>query len=52
MALDLGGTNFRILLVRIKKNAEGGGNRIEMENQTYFVPKSVMTGTGTQVVGR
>lgn len=45
LALDLGGTNFRVL--RIQINREGRG--IQMDNQVYKMPTDVMTGTGEEV---
>ncbi|XP_040429761.1 hexokinase-3 isoform X3 [Cygnus olor] len=40
LALDLGGTNFRVLVVRVMQ--EG----IHMASEIYIVPTSVMQGTG------
>ncbi|NXY12701.1 HXK2 protein, partial [Atrichornis clamosus] len=40
LALDLGGTNFRVLLVRVTQ--EG----ISMASEIYVIPKSIMQGTG------
>ena len=54
VALDLGGTNFRIMLVDITIRPENQSNHdrrhsISMDSQEYFVPQSVMLGTGVQV---
>lgn len=54
VALDLGGTNFRIMLVDItaipeKKSKFDRRHSISMDSQEYFVPQSIMTGSGTQV---
>lgn len=46
LALDLGGTNFRVLRVRVTDN---GLQRVEMENQIYAIPEDIMRGSGTQV---
>ena len=46
LALDLGGTNFRILIVHITKDPE---HKIEMDNQVYAISQQLMTGTGTEV---
>jgi len=46
LALDLGGTNFRVLKVTITKEP---ARKIEMDNQVYSVSKELMTGTGTAV---
>ena len=47
LALDLGGTNFRILLVKI---VAGEKKEITMDSQIYHISKELMTGTGTQVL--
>ncbi|XP_004704430.1 hexokinase-2 [Echinops telfairi] len=46
LALDLGGTNFRVLRVRVMDN---GLRRVEMENQIYAIPEDIMRGSGTQL---
>lgn len=46
LALDLGGSSFRILLVKVKGN---GGQKVEMEDQVYDIPELVMRGSGTEV---
>lgn len=46
LALDLGGTNFRVLWVKVTDN---GLQKVEMENQIYAIPEDVMRGSGTQV---
>ncbi|KHJ79199.1 Hexokinase [Oesophagostomum dentatum] len=43
LALDLGGTNFRVLLIRLK------GREAEMIGKIFRVPESVMRGTGEAV---
>lgn len=43
LALDLGGTNFRVLLVRLQ------GHEIDIQSKTYLIPQRIMLGTGTQV---
>ncbi|XGW22865.1 hypothetical protein V3C99_005245 [Haemonchus contortus] len=40
MALDLGGTNFRVLLIRLS------GREAEMTGKIFRVPESIMRGTG------
>uniref|UniRef100_A0A671QC04 Hexokinase-2 n=1 Tax=Sinocyclocheilus anshuiensis TaxID=1608454 RepID=A0A671QC04_9TELE len=42
---DLGGTNFRVLLVRVSSN---GKQKVEMENQIYAIPENIMRGSGTE----
>lgn len=46
LALDLGGTNFRVLRVRVM---DSGLQKVEMENQIYAIPEDIMRGSGTQV---
>lgn len=43
LALDLGGTNFRVLLV----NLDSG--EIKMKSKVFVIPQSIMTGSGTQL---
>lgn len=42
--MDLGGTNFRVLLVRV---AEGS---VQIINQVYAIPECVAQGSGQQVL--
>jgi len=44
LALDLGGTNFRVVLMEI-----GKGQKFEMDSEIYAIPKSIMTGPGTDL---
>uniref|UniRef100_A0A6I8NAR5 Hexokinase-2 n=1 Tax=Ornithorhynchus anatinus TaxID=9258 RepID=A0A6I8NAR5_ORNAN len=46
LALDLGGTNFRVLRVRVSDN---GLQKVDMENQIYAIPEDLMRGSGTQL---
>ncbi|KAJ1091059.1 hypothetical protein NDU88_004187 [Pleurodeles waltl] len=46
LALDLGGTNFRVLLVRVRNGMRRG---VEMHNKIYTIPKDVMQGTGEEL---
>ncbi|XP_003793409.1 hexokinase-2 [Otolemur garnettii] len=46
LALDLGGTNFRVLLVRVRNGKWGG---VEMHNKIYSIPQEVMHGTGDEL---
>ena len=43
LALDLGGTNFRVLLIEL------GEHISHMESKIFAVPQSIMLGTGVQV---
>ncbi|XP_053689669.1 hexokinase type 2-like [Sabethes cyaneus] len=44
LALDLGGTNFRVLLIDLKDE-----NHFEMRSKIYAIPKSIMLGSGEQL---
>ena len=44
LALDLGGTNFRVLLITIKDKGEA-----DMTNTIYTISNELMTGPGDQV---
>ncbi|XP_034975072.1 hexokinase-2 isoform X1 [Zootoca vivipara] len=46
LALDLGGTNFRVLRVKV---ADNGSKKVEMENQIYAIPEDLMRGSGVQL---
>uniref|UniRef100_A0A665VG47 hexokinase n=1 Tax=Echeneis naucrates TaxID=173247 RepID=A0A665VG47_ECHNA len=46
LALDLGGTNFRVLLVKIRS---GKRRSVEMHNKIYAIPIEVMQGTGDEL---
>jgi len=43
LALDLGGTNFRVLLISLK------GSTVDMKNKIYPISEELMLGSGTQV---
>lgn len=43
LALDLGGTNFRVLVI----NLESG--EIKVKSKVFLIPQSIMTGTGNQL---
>ena len=44
LALDLGGTNFRVLLIHLK-----GHDDFEMQSKIYAIPQSIMLGSGSQL---
>ncbi|XP_048379085.2 hexokinase-2 isoform X1 [Stegostoma tigrinum] len=46
LALDLGGTNFRVLRVKV---SDHGKQKVEIENRICAVPEELMHGTGTQL---
>lgn len=44
LALDLGGTNFRVLLITLR-----GRGKTEVQSKSYKIPQNIMHGTATQV---
>ncbi|XP_039212712.1 hexokinase-3 isoform X1 [Crotalus tigris] len=46
LALDLGGTNFRVLMVQVKSQEEGG---VHIINETYTIPPEITQSTGVQL---
>ncbi|XP_068155244.1 hexokinase type 2 [Drosophila tropicalis] len=44
LALDLGGTNFRVLLIHLQEN-----NDFQMESRIYAIPQHIMIGSGIQL---
>uniref|UniRef100_A0A1B6BZD2 Phosphotransferase n=1 Tax=Clastoptera arizonana TaxID=38151 RepID=A0A1B6BZD2_9HEMI len=44
LALDLGGTNFRVLIIRLDAN-----HHFEMQSKIYTIPQNIMTGSGKQL---
>ncbi|KAM9618685.1 hexokinase HKDC1 [Trichechus inunguis] len=45
LALDLGGTNFRVLLVKIRR----GRRSVRMYNKIFAIPLEIMQGTGEEL---
>jgi len=45
LALDLGGTNFRVLLIELGEN-----NYFHMDSEIFKVPAHIQTGKGTEVI--
>ncbi|CAG5127581.1 unnamed protein product, partial [Candidula unifasciata] len=43
LALDLGGTNFRVLLINLK------GQEVTMESKIFIIPQHIMLGSGVQL---
>lgn len=43
LALDLGGTNFRVLLISLDEK------EVKMESKIYLIPHHIMVGSGTQL---
>ena len=48
LALDLGGTNFRVMLVIVGEDEERSW-KVETKNQMYSIPEDAMTGTAEMV---
>lgn len=48
LALDLGGTNFRVLLVKVRS----GRRSVRMYHKIFAIPLEVMQGTGEEVNAR
>jgi hexokinase len=44
LALDLGGTNFRVLLIDLR-----GNTRVELTSKIFVIPQSIMIGDGKHV---
>uniref|UniRef100_A0A1B0ABY8 Phosphotransferase n=1 Tax=Glossina pallidipes TaxID=7398 RepID=A0A1B0ABY8_GLOPL len=44
LALDLGGTNFRVLLIHLKEEHD-----FQMESRIYAIPEHIMIGSGKQL---
>lgn len=49
LALDLGGSMFKVLQVKVRegKGIRSGG--VEMDEKTYPIPKELLSGRGTEV---
>ncbi|CAH0385523.1 unnamed protein product [Bemisia tabaci] len=43
LALDLGGTNFRVLIIHLDEN------HFDMQSKIYAIPEKIMVGTGEQL---
>lgn len=46
LALDLGGSKFKVLQVKVSEN---GKRNVKMESETYPIPKEVFSGRSTEV---
>ncbi|KAK1900918.1 Hexokinase-2, partial [Dissostichus eleginoides] len=46
LALDLGGSSFRVLLVRVRS---GKGHNVDMHHKIYSIPQETMQGTGEEL---
>lgn len=50
LSLDLGGTNFRVMLVKVGEG-EAGQWSVKTKQQMYSIPEDAMTGTAEMVSG-
>lgn len=48
LALDLGGTNFRVMLVVVGEDEERGW-KVETKHRMFSIPEDAMTGTAEMV---
>lgn len=48
LSLDLGGTNFRVMLVKVGEG-EAGQWSVKTKHQMYSIPEDAMTGTAEMV---
>lgn len=47
LALDLGGSSFRVLLVQVRS---GKRRNVDMHHKIYSIPQETMQGTGEEVI--
>lgn len=47
LALDLGGSKFKVLQVKVSDN---GKRNVQMESETYPIPEEIMNGRGSEVI--
>ena len=48
LALDMGGSRFKVLRVKVRQQVGKKGG-VEMEEQTYPIPKELLNGKGSEV---
>lgn len=51
MALDLGGSKFKVLQVKVREGVGIRKGEVEMEEKTYPIPTEIRAGRGTEVSG-
>lgn len=49
LALDLGGSKFKVLQVKVREGMGIMKGGVEMEEKTYPIPKGLLTGRGAEV---
>lgn len=51
VVLDLGGSKFKVLQVKVREGVGIRKGEVVMEEKTYPIPKELCTGRGTEVSG-
>lgn len=49
LALDLGGSKFKVLQVKVREDMGIRRGGVEMDEKTYPMPEELLTGRGTEV---
>jgi len=49
LALDLGGSKFKVLQVQVREGTGVRRGGVEMEEKTYPIPEELLTGSGKEV---
>ncbi|XP_010772291.1 putative hexokinase HKDC1 [Notothenia coriiceps] len=49
LALDLGGSKFKVLQVKVREGTGVRGEGVEMEEKTYPIPEELLTGSGKEL---
>lgn len=49
LALDLGGSKFKVLQVKVREGTGIRSGGVEMEEKTYPIPKELLIGKATEV---
>ncbi|KAF7669398.1 hypothetical protein LDENG_00192970 [Lucifuga dentata] len=49
LALDLGDTKFKVLQVKVREDTESKRRGVEIEEQTYPIPKELLIGSGAEL---
>lgn len=47
LALDLGGSKFKVLQVKVSEN---GKRSVQMESETFVIPEEIINGRGSEVI--
>lgn len=49
LALDLGGSKFKVLQVKVREGAGMKRGGVQMKEKTYPIPNALLSGKGTEV---